>query len=154
MFPANEEYGYASHLPILIECVCKTTGPVLELGAGLFSTPMLHELCAEQRRLVTVETNPDYFRAATKYATDGPEGHLVLHDPKAIPEFVYSVVLVDSGPADTRVPYVKQFAEAEFLVCHDWPYDPYKYPIHDFRFADVYTKLVPWTLVLSNERRR
>ena len=52
-----------SHLPVLIKLFYSTKGPVLELGCGLFSTVFLFWACvASQRRLVTYENNPEFFK--------------------------------------------------------------------------------------------
>ena len=37
--------GWGSHLPVLIHLMNHTTGDVLELGTGLYSTPYLHHAC-------------------------------------------------------------------------------------------------------------
>ena len=57
-----------SHLPILLRAMKATTGPVLELGAGIYSTPILHALCQiEGRKLVTYESDPEFFEWAAHY---------------------------------------------------------------------------------------
>ena len=50
-FPKRSDYGYGTHLPLLMEFVLKTEGPILEQGAGMFSTPILHHLCEGHRLL-------------------------------------------------------------------------------------------------------
>ena len=45
-----------------------TNGPILELGAGLHSTPLLHWLCAESnRKLITYESNLTWFKYAKEF---------------------------------------------------------------------------------------
>jgi len=49
---------WGTHIPVLAACVAKTTGPVLELGCGHYSTRLLHALCgAMGRQLLTVDVN-------------------------------------------------------------------------------------------------
>jgi len=50
---------YQSHLPFIVAAVVRTTGDVLELGTGGFSTPVLSDLCRMMgRSLVSYETCP------------------------------------------------------------------------------------------------
>ena len=48
--PRHFKPSDGSHLPVLIKMVLMTDGPILELGTGFFSTPVLHWLCAEKKR--------------------------------------------------------------------------------------------------------
>jgi hypothetical protein len=49
---------YGTHIAPLLTAVLATDGPVLELGCGDFSTPLLHAICAKQNRLL-VSTDTD-----------------------------------------------------------------------------------------------
>lgn len=52
---------YATHQRLLVKYMMQTTGPVIELGAGNYSTPILHEIAAAQgRQLTTVDNNPEW----------------------------------------------------------------------------------------------
>ena len=52
---------YATHQRLLVKYMMQTTGPVIELGAGNYSTPILHEIAAAQGRpLTTVDNNPEW----------------------------------------------------------------------------------------------
>ena len=52
---------YATHQRLLVKYMMQTTGPVIELGAGNYSTPILHEIAAAQgRHLTTVDNNPEW----------------------------------------------------------------------------------------------
>lgn len=49
---------YMTHVPALAAAVAHTTGPVLELGCGHGSTPLLHAMCQPTARvLCTVESD-------------------------------------------------------------------------------------------------
>ena len=56
MFMAISSSHTGTHsVPLAISCM-NTTGPVLEMGCGLYSTTMLHTICEKQgRRLHTVD---------------------------------------------------------------------------------------------------
>lgn len=63
--------GYHSHLPGLVGAFTRTEGPVLEIGAGVFSTPVLHDLCAAAgRQLVTYEQEGPWADALQKRMSD------------------------------------------------------------------------------------
>lgn len=51
----NSSHSGTHSVPLAITCM-NTAGPVLEMGCGLYSTPLLHAICNKQvRRLHTVD---------------------------------------------------------------------------------------------------
>lgn len=95
--------AYSTHLPTLVAAVMQTTGPVLELGCGFYSTPVLHELCRPtKRRCVTVESAGAWVEAfRDRYETPwhrfvAGEFPTVLDHPELVLRF--SVVLIDHAP--------------------------------------------------------
>ena len=66
--------AWGSHLAPLIGAVASSKGPVIEIGIGHFSTPILHGLCkALHRNLVSLEQDVKWFEMfASQY---GDEGH-------------------------------------------------------------------------------
>lgn len=65
----NADYG--THVFPLLVAVLNTTGPILEMGCGNFSTPLLHTACAKNKRfLLSAETNADWLKLFTCFATD------------------------------------------------------------------------------------
>ncbi len=62
--PADRTYG--SHLlPLAMACLV-TKGPIFEMGAGRFSTRMLHRIAMEgSRRVLTAETDADWLEQFT-----------------------------------------------------------------------------------------
>lgn len=119
-----DEYG--SHVPVLASVVTEVPGPVLELGCGGFSTPLLHMLCRE-RLLLTVETDAEWRRRYEDYRS---EFHLWQAIPKwdgwvpEVPVKEWAVVFVDQAPMEARAPTVRrlralpEFAKAVFVI-HD-----------------------------------
>ena len=163
----KESSVYGSHLSALVAALLATDGPVLELGCGFFSTPMLHAMCEHDgRRLVSIETSPEYFGTMLeRYGSDGHELYYVhQHEPFAlssIPKLadvlVWAVVLVDQESYHQRALDIDYLADkAEYLVVHDA-----ENPIGDNLFDDFSTCLwlqgygiVPDTAVVSNLRNR
>lgn len=127
----NKKYAHISlemetstHFPYLIEYIQKTDGPILEVGSGVFSTPLIHWLCFEkQRPVITAETHWHYLEFAKKFETSW---HKVLHVPfmkdSPLINEKYSVVFIDHTPKkpQTRGDDAILFANnAEYVVMHD-----------------------------------
>jgi hypothetical protein len=121
---------WATHLPALLACVAATKGPILECGVGIWSTPILHAVCASsQRPLVSVESKMDWFSRFTPFATSWHEVRAIENwggvplDPQyrgpGIAEIGWSVAFVDHGFAP-RGPVVAALrGKSEFVVMHD-----------------------------------
>lgn len=126
---ANPDYG--SFMPGLEWAVQKTTGPILELGAGYFSTPYLHAL---QRTIITYEYDPDF--ADQVEALFGGEGHWVISTFDEVPDIPFSVVLLDCEGWSRQKFFDRVRARTEVFVVHDtqdpWvKWEPFKYQ-HSF----------------------
>ena len=50
--------AWSSYLPLLIKVLQCSEGPVLELGTGLVSTPVLHWLCFDMGRELVSYDDP------------------------------------------------------------------------------------------------
>lgn len=152
---------YGSHLPLLTRLIDVTSGPVLELGMGLYSTPLLHTMCQLQvRPLVSLDNDPKWYEENKKWQS---ELHLiaplVTDWDESLGQLIdahWSVVFVDQKPAKKRIEAIKHFANnANFIVIHDSEPESNKYfrynwiyPLFTYRYD--YTKLKPHTTILSN----
>ena len=109
-----------SHLPILMEAVARTEGPIVELGCGLYSTTPLHWACwVKKRKLVTYESNPDYFDFLEAYETDFHEVHCIDDWDAVDLSPPWSVAFVDHAPDTRRRLEVMRLLHAEYVVAHD-----------------------------------
>lgn len=145
--------GWTTHMPMLIKVVQETDGSILELGSGLFSTPLLHWLCAEKRRkLMTYEDNEEFFEFAKKFKSRSHSVKLIKDWNEADIERKWSVVLIDHSINRRVIDALKVKDLADFVVLHDtedpvyqyekvWPHFKYRY---DWKFCK------PWTTVVSN----
>ena len=141
-----------TYMPLLIRAVLATRGPVLELGAGLYSTPLLHWLAAENRRkLVTYEKYPEYYEFAQLFKS---RTHAVqrIDDWMAIDTKTHwSVVLIDqdSKRAQTAI-LLKNNADIIILHDSDHPSCGYHavYPHFTYRYDWTFCK--PHTTAVSN----
>lgn len=118
---------YATHQPVLIEAVRRTTGPVLELGSGAGSTPLLHHVCAG-RTLYTVDHDQTWLdRYAEEMAADWHQFLRVdlvdLLDNPIIRDSTWDVVFIDHGDWASRAQCVRYFrTRATFVILHDSDY--------------------------------
>ncbi len=111
---------YQSHLPALLACIVESSGPVIEFGAGHFSTPVLHSICAAMKReLFSVEKDDEwreYFRARYESETHhfDPIVDLCLDD--------IGVTFIDDSPGgENRAQHFKDFIDvSDFVVVHDY----------------------------------
>lgn len=148
---------YATHLPILLEAVSRTTGPVLELGAGRGSTTALHDLCAaSERLLVTVDADPEWIE---RFAHLASETHRFesLPDPAATPwlDEEWSVVFVDHAPGETRCKAIERArSKAEWILAHDSEELGYgmEEVLSTFTWRRDHRRQRPWTTVVSTTR--
>lgn len=148
---------YGSHLPILARVMDITDGPVLELGMGIYSTPLLDLMCHESKReLISFDNDPIWFNENKKWESDYHKVYFVEDWDKILLNRHWSAALVDHKPARRRMHEIRRLAKiANFVIVHDtepesdrffkysWIWKYYKY-----RFD--YTKCRPNTTVLSN----
>lgn len=151
---------YQSHLPVLMEAVEKTDGDILELGAGIYSTPYLHWIgyrANPKRKLLTIDNDEKWLSFFVKDFETVEHKFLYVEDwDKAPIEKNWDVVFVDHAPADRRKIEIRRLADlAKYIIIHDsnGRYEPeyhYSeiYPMfkHKFDFTDAH----PSTTVLSN----
>ena len=161
---------YSTHLPYLLEAVRRTTGPVLELGAGAGWTPALHEECVGKRLLITVDSDFDWLARAAEATharrVDIDVGSFMLvgdtahHfeccvDPAAtkwIDIYLWAVVFVDHSPGETRGKAINRARDrAEYVVVHDT--EDLGYGIEEllstFKYRKDFRRARPWTTVVS-----
>lgn len=109
-----------SHLPVLIKLLSITTGPVLEMGGGMYSTPFLHWACYEsKRRLVTLENNPHFMRFLGAFQSDYHDVRLVKDYAEADLSEPWAVAFVDHAPDEKRYLDILRLTHAEYVVAHD-----------------------------------
>ena len=150
---------WQSHRPILEHYARKTDGPILELGIGDDSTPLLHEICKDKNRfLISVENDPAW---RDKYSHYRCKNHAILYvddwsKVSIFKDFFFSIVFVDVAPWEERIPLVKLFKQqmnnVEYLILHDSEHFTNNKIIdyNDFKFWKDYHDYPPPTLVASN----
>lgn len=150
MLSTMTEKEYGSHLPVLRWALENTTGPILELGGGLYSTPLLHN---SGRPVVTVERHPKWKKYLANWASPT---HQVVEE---IPAGSFGLVFVDNEE-DRRVPDLLSLkGRFDIAICHDtepsaWAADIVHWEDALGQFPhrfDYKPDGVPWTTVVSEK---
>lgn len=169
-------YEYCTHVPLLYEACRMTSGTVVELGAGLCSTPLLDALLTygeKPRQLISVDDSASWLvvmKDRCHQKRSGPDTHTFLHvmnwTDHLLPLIAMkpSVVFIDQGHVDDfaaaglkRLESVKLFKDAEILIIHDWS-TLLAFGLVKNGFLDSFTHVYedrhtkPTTLWLSNSR--
>ena len=132
--------------------MAKTSGPVLELGSGITSTPFLFWLCRSQERLFISYDNDKTWIRNIGY----PIKYVSNWDNTKIDNTHWSVVLVDHQPGERRhIDALRLKDKADYIILHDSGpkedrYYHYKKIYSSFKYRYDYKKFPPFTTVLSN----
>ena len=131
----NVSLAYGTHLPCLIKALSKTTGDILELGTGIFSTPYLRYQCMlSNRLLVSYENYKNWYDFLLKYYTPN-ENHQINFIEKyadAPIDRKWDVVLIDQTPDSSRTEEIRRLANlAKYIVIHDSNPSNYKVTQYD-----------------------
>lgn len=145
---------WGSHIPMLVKAFEASEGPVLELGMGVFSTPLLHWLCLDAgRTLVSYDNDPTYFEMNRTF--DSPDHHIHFADNWDTIDIDrhWGLVFVDHHPSQRRGTDARRLADkCDIMVLHDTnesekhDYDAV-YPLFEYRYD--WKRAKPYTTVLS-----
>lgn len=142
-----------SHMPVLIKLVQMTTGPILELGSGFFSTSFLHWACfPTKRRLVSYENVPDYFPYLEASKDDFHEVHCLPDWSGVDWSAPWTIAFVDNDPEPERRLLIPKLAHAEYVVVHDVERrrNGFDLVFAQFKYHFRWRGALPHTSVLSN----
>lgn len=118
-----------THVPILVALLSKTTGPIIELGSGHYSTPLLNYHSKISGRFVlSVDTNREWndyfannFHAENHkfYCTDNRLiSNIFLSSPWGTQ--YWDIAFIDCGPDIDRIKCLELFRnKARFIIIHD-----------------------------------
>jgi len=112
-----------SHIPVLLKLLPITNGPILEMGCGIFSTPILYWYCyTNQRRLVTYENNIQFYEWLTQILKNDNSFHercYVEDWDKIDLNEQWSIAFIDHSPPERREVDVMRLTHADYVVLHD-----------------------------------
>lgn len=140
---------YATHLEALVESALSSQGPILELGCGDYSTPVLAAIARQQGRKFLVQAQDEAW--AAKYL-DIAEVQIVKWS-EWVPHGQWGMALLDSEESTAgRIERLPALAEVtRLVVLHDadpsmgrprWPDCSAGWEI------TLYKRYKPWTAVL------
>lgn len=119
---------YATHQPFLWHYLKKTNKPILELGSGYGSTPLLHAYSAcHNIPLYTLDHDKEWLANFSSYESDL---HNICHVDvsggweafeAAIPNAIeWGLVFIDQGSWESRVNCARLLrSKAEYILIHD-----------------------------------
>ncbi|MDB2614445.1 hypothetical protein N9Y92_04750, partial [Chlamydiales bacterium] len=159
--------NYGTHMVPLMTVVLNTKGPVLEMGCGDYSTPLLHSLCSVEKRLllstetdlkwmnlyVDLENSWHHFQYVPCYEDDwevNPKPRLWDHVGK---KMHWGVVFVDHRPGERRIEDVTRLRnQADVIVVHDTEQSTYRYEpvLSTFKYRYVYERYATQTTIVSD----
>jgi hypothetical protein len=148
---------YSTHQALLVAAMLKTQGPILEMGGGYYSTPIISAFANAQRREAhTIETGTAMYELLKRFSSPSHKiwpvsGYDFAADGRFVPradttraqyieiqsrflaEFGkerpqrWSVVFIDQAPGYLRVPAIEYFAEIADYIV-----------THDTELVDAY----------------
>jgi len=150
--------NWGTHMPVLVTAVMNTNGPVLELGCGDYSTPLLHAICmAQNRYLLTTESDKQWQSLFLDLDIEN------RHDFRLVKNFDdwdnvggdkhWSVIFIDHAPYNRRILDIKRLRNnTEIFVIHDaeqpgYGYEPY---VSSFKYKFVYKRYKHQTMIVSD----
>lgn len=140
----------ATHLPYLLLAVLKFGGPVLEVGCGMFSTPMLRTLLQNDVGITSLEKDPFWVKVMHD------RGIEVKHEPNMekgvnrLREHPWKIVFVDCHQED-RIPAIEAFLNHGcVIVVHDTEASYFGPFLPTVKYVRTFNELCPHTSWLSN----
>lgn len=152
--PSLAESGFAltgTHQATLIRAALHTTGPILEYGAGYFSTPILWEIArAQGRPHITVEHHENWAAFASTYPHEVLNGDYVASEKVRERYPRWGLVFIDHD--DTRRGLEVQWyrTRADVVVWHD-AVDEGNEVYQGYTYVAIDRRMTPPTAVLSME---
>ena len=142
-------------MTLLIKALAATEGTVVEVGGGVFSTPLLHWLCKMQdRRLITYENEQQYYDFSREFQSRQHSIRLIKDWDEMDFKSHRGVVFIDHHPEARRGLDALRFKDADIIVMHDTE-RPEKYNYdgvwEHFKYVYHWKDGKPWTSMVSNK---
>lgn len=139
--------AYATHIEVLAAAVLRTTGPILELGTGEYSTPLLRVLRGD-RPLLSLESDAEWLERFRSMECQGHAIRLVTDwDAVDVAQY-WGLVVLDHAPAHRRIIEGRRVAAwADIVVVHDTEAACYDWSRlwSQFDWVFTFTKHPNWT---------
>ena len=116
----NPYNPYGTHQPILLAACRQTTGPIVELGTGDWSTQLLHDTFPH-RYVISVDNHMEWLAKYVHLSTPN-HAFVLVKDYSFYRSMVprAGVLFIDFDPGRQRRAILMQEANnADLLICHD-----------------------------------
>lgn len=141
--------------PLLFQALLVSDGPILELGMGDGSTPLLNVVSSYcNRRIHSFEHDEMW---AIRFGHLKSRRHRIKHissyDECPIESALWDVALVDHAPVERRIVDIERLRRyARLIVVHDTESENYGYEplLSSFRWRKDDTSRVPHTTIVSD----
>jgi len=161
----DRDANWGTHQTPLIAAVMNTDGPILEMGCGDFSTPLLHAICSvKERTLVSADTDKKWMGLFLDLETTW---HKFIHVPvfenpqkPQVHRWNYvgndthwGVVFIDHHPGPRRAVDIKRLrSHADVFVVHDTEGSFYGFNkiLPKFKYRFVYRRYKKQTTIVSD----
>lgn len=158
---ARNQKQMSTHMLTIMKCLEQTKGDVCEVGAGFYSTALMHWLCQKMgRKLFTYESDPGYYHYAWKFRTTSHRVRKTEDYSDIDFKRHWSVVFIDHTADRGNNPHTRgddalKFENADLIIMHDtepWNEGQYGYPKvwPHFKYRYDWKEGAPWTSVVSN----
>ena len=147
--------AWTTYMGTLIRVLNISQGDVVELGAGPFSTPLLHWVCKDMhRKLISLENNPEYFLFAKQFRSYFHSTIFVKDWDKIDSKTHRGLVFVDHRPEARRpIEAIRFNNSAYYVVIHDTENEKYYSEVwKNFKYVYTWKGCRPWTSVVSNNK--
>lgn len=154
-------WHYSTHIPVLVKALSLTMGDVLELGTGVYSTPILHWLTSPYKRnLFSYDADRKYLdimgiwgfqdeHHRVQWVEEGNWDSIDIERP-------WNVALIDHSPGLRRKEDIKRLAPwAKYIIVHDSDGRSEKHYHYSevwplFKYMWTWQGVRPHTTVVSN----
>jgi len=142
---------YGTHLPVLMAAIRETSGNIIELGSGDFSTPIIHETIKNTgRKIYTYDNNGDWLNNFIDLQNDY---HILtlIEDWNELSLPAADLIFIDHAPAEQRQIDIEKYSDSKIMVVHDTEKAKYyKYNFSMFKYKKQYERYTKKTTILSN----
>ena len=154
--PLHLEMG--SHLHVLLPCLLRTRGAVLELGCGCYSTAIL-SLYSQSRYCRTVETNSFWLQKVKNFfpnwcAVTEWQGHdfrlVECYRTAMLEDRFWDVVFIDQKADERAESAYRLRTRSRFTIIHDTERDYLDEILNGYRYRYDFREIHPHTSVGSD----
>ena len=154
----NLNLAYGSHFHALLPCLHWTQGPILEVGAGCYSTSLL-SLYSQSRYCRTVESDwqwlekvKNFFPASCDLTQDrGHEfQHVENYRDAVMEDRPWDIVFIDQGDHDSRVETALRMKDkSRLVIMHDTEHANLDAALNSYRYRYDLKAILPHTSIAS-----